>query len=78
LIRRHRAHGELAFDRCYSPHPVGLPELVRVAGARWSVEETVQASKGLTGLDEHQVRSITSIAKLLGVSPACSTTTSRT
>jgi SRSO17 transposase len=56
LIRRHRGHGELAFYRCYSPDPVGLPELVRVAGARWSVEESFQAAKGLTGLDEHQVR----------------------
>ncbi|WP_410479427.1 IS701 family transposase [Pseudonocardia sp. H11422] len=56
LIRRHPGHGELAFYRCYSPAPVGLPELVRVAGARWSVEESFQAGKGLTGLDAHQVR----------------------
>jgi SRSO17 transposase len=33
-----------------------LPELVRVAGARWTVEESFQADKGLAGLDEHQVR----------------------
>lgn len=56
LIRRHPAHGELAFYRCYSPGPVGLPELVRVAGAWWTVEEAFQAAKGLTGLDEHQLR----------------------
>ena len=56
LIRRHPGHGELAFYRCYSPVPVGLPELVRVAGARWSMEESFQAGKGLTGLDQHQVR----------------------
>jgi SRSO17 transposase len=60
LIRRHPEHGELAFYRCYSPDPVGLPELVRVAGARWSVEESFQAAKGLAGLDEHQVRRWTS------------------
>ncbi len=60
LIRRHPGHGELAFYRCYAPDPVGLPELVRVAGARWSVEESFQAAKGLTGLDEHQVRRWTS------------------
>ena len=60
LIRRHPGHGELAFYRCYSPNPVGLPELVRVAGARWSVEESFQAAKGLAGLDEHQVRRWTS------------------
>jgi SRSO17 transposase len=56
LIRRHPGSGELAYYRCYSPTPVGLPELVRVAGARWTVEETFQGGKGLTGLDEHQVR----------------------
>ena len=35
LIRRHRHTGELAFYRCYSPEPVPLRELVRVAGRRW-------------------------------------------
>jgi len=30
--------------------------LVRVAGQRWRVEESFQAAKGLTGLDQHQVR----------------------
>jgi SRSO17 transposase len=56
LVRRHRDTGELAFYRCYSPEPVPLRELVRVAGRRWTVEESFQASKGLAGLDEHQVR----------------------
>jgi hypothetical protein len=37
-----------------------MSELVRVAGRRWTVEETFQAGKGLTGLDEHQVRRWTS------------------
>lgn len=32
-----------------------LRELVRVAGRRWTVEESFQTGKGLTGLDEHQV-----------------------
>ena len=31
-----------------------------VAGRRWTVEENFQAGKGLTGLDEHQVRRWTS------------------
>jgi hypothetical protein len=44
------------FYRCYSPQPVPLRELVRVAGRRWTVEESFQAGKGLAGLDEHQVR----------------------
>jgi SRSO17 transposase len=56
LVRRHRDSGELAFYRCYSPHPVPLREPVRVAGRRWTVEESFQAGKGLAGLDEHQVR----------------------
>ena len=60
LIRRHRRTGELAFYRCYSPALVPLRELVRVAGRRWTVEESFQAAKGLAGLDEHQVRRWTS------------------
>lgn len=56
LIRRNHSTGELAYYRCYAPGPVPLRELVRVAGRRWTVEESFQASKGLTGLDQHQVR----------------------
>jgi SRSO17 transposase len=56
LVRRHRNTGELAFYRCYAPEVVPLRELVRVAGRRWTVEESFQAGKGLAGLDEHQVR----------------------
>jgi hypothetical protein len=39
---------------------VPLTELVRVAGTRWRIEESFQATKTLTGLDEHQVRRWTS------------------
>jgi hypothetical protein len=60
LVRRHRDTGELAFYRCYSPNLVPLRELVRVAGRRWTVEESFQTCKGLAGLDEHQVRRWTS------------------
>ncbi|GHG90370.1 hypothetical protein GCM10017674_18070 [Streptomyces gardneri] len=60
LVRRNRRSGELAFYRCFSPHSVPLSDLVRVAGRRWTVEETFQAGKGLAGLDEHQVRRWTS------------------
>jgi len=56
LIRRNRRTRELAFYRCYSPRHVPLPLLVKVAGIRWTTEENFQAGKGLTGLDEHQVR----------------------
>jgi hypothetical protein len=60
LVRRNRRSGGLAFYRCFSPRSVPLSELVRVAGRRWTVEETFQAGKGLAGLDEHQVRRWTS------------------
>ncbi|HWD03235.1 MAG TPA: IS701 family transposase [Amycolatopsis sp.] len=60
LMRRNRRTGETAFYRCYSPRRVSLAELVRVAGRRWTIEETFQTGKGLTGLDQHQVRTWTS------------------
>jgi len=60
LIRRTDATGELAYLRCYSPRPISLAALVRVAGQRWRIEESFQAAKGLTGLDQHQVRRWTS------------------
>jgi SRSO17 transposase len=56
LVRRSRRTGELAFYRCYHPTPVRLSQLVAIAGRRWTVEESFQSSKGLAGLDEHQVR----------------------
>lgn len=56
LLRRNNATGELAYYRCYSPRPVPTTTLVAVAGRRWTVEESFQASKGLTGLDQHQLR----------------------
>ncbi|MET9830061.1 transposase [Streptomyces sp. NPDC006385] len=40
LIRRNRTTGELAYYRCFSPHPVPIGTLVRVAGMRWRIEET--------------------------------------
>ena len=55
LIRRRISDGELAFYRCWSPHPVPLRVLVRVAGTRWNVETCFQTSKTI-GLDEPQVR----------------------
>ena len=60
LLRRNDKTGELAYYRCYSPDPVTLADYVRVAGRRWKVEESFQTGKGLTGLDEHQVRTWTS------------------
>ncbi|PXY16652.1 hypothetical protein BA062_25160, partial [Prauserella flavalba] len=60
LMRRNRRTGETAFYRCYSPRRVSLAKLARVAGRRWTIEETFQTGKELTGLDEHQVRTWTS------------------
>jgi SRSO17 transposase len=56
LIRRNRSTGELAFYRCWSPEPVALQQLVAVAGRRWSIEESFQATKTGLGLDQHQHR----------------------
>jgi SRSO17 transposase len=55
LIRRRISDGELAFYRCWSPRPVPLRVLVRVAGTRWRVETCFQTGKTI-GLDEPQVR----------------------
>jgi SRSO17 transposase len=56
LARRSISDGELAYYRCWSPRPVTLATLVRVAGTRWCVEECFQTAKGEVGLDQHQVR----------------------
>ena len=56
LIRRSLTDGKLAFYRCWSPRPVSLPTLARVAGARWRIETCFQTGKNAVGLDEHQVR----------------------
>jgi len=60
LLRRNRKTAEYAFYRAYSPTSVPLKTLVRVAGRRWTVEESFAASKELAALDEHQVRTWTS------------------
>jgi len=60
LVRRRIRDGELAFYRCWSPKPVNLANLVRVAGTRWCIEECFRAGKDEVGLDQHQVRKWTS------------------
>ena len=47
---------DLAFFYCHAPALVSLSILIKVAGKPWPTEENFQAAKGLTGLDEHQVR----------------------
>ena len=56
LIRCQPNTGELAFYRAYSPAPVPLADLVRVAATRWTIEESFQSGKELAALDEHQLR----------------------
>ncbi|MGI5451276.1 IS701 family transposase [Streptomyces sp. CA-243310] len=41
---------------CFGPTGTRLKDLVRVAGARWAVEECFQAAKQECGLDDYQVR----------------------
>jgi SRSO17 transposase len=56
LVRRRIGDGEHAYFWCHSPDPAPLPELVRVAGSRWAIEECFQAAKNEAGLDHYQVR----------------------
>jgi len=62
LVRRQTQPGpgkqrrELAFYRCAGPTTTPLRELIRVAGARWAIEECFQTTKNEAGLDQYQVR----------------------
>jgi SRSO17 transposase len=62
LVRRQTEPGpgktyrELAFYRCAAPAATPLRELIRVAGARWAIEECFQTAKNEAGLDHYQVR----------------------
>lgn len=47
--------GYIVFVRAHTT----LRELVRVAGTRWTVEESIQTAKGEVGLDHYEVRSFT-------------------
>jgi SRSO17 transposase len=47
---------ELAFYRCAGPAATPVPELIRVAAARWAIEECFQTAKNEAGLDHYQVR----------------------
>jgi len=57
LVRRSLSDPtDLAYYLCHGPERTPLHELVRVAGARWAIEETFQTAKGQVGLDQYQVR----------------------
>jgi SRSO17 transposase len=47
---------EVAYFACGGPPATTLDDLVRVAGARWAVEDLFELAKGDCGLDEYEVR----------------------
>ncbi|WP_114149492.1 transposase [Glycomyces xiaoerkulensis] len=47
---------DIAYHLCFHPDSVEQEEVVRVAGARWAIEECFQAAKNECGLDHYQVR----------------------
>lgn len=47
---------DIAYYLCFHPDNVEREEIVRIAGARWAIEECFQAAKGECGLDHYQVR----------------------
>jgi SRSO17 transposase len=58
LVRRHPEHpDELAYYLVYAPTGTPLAEIVRVAGARWTIDDLVKLAKGQVGLDHYEVRS---------------------
>jgi SRSO17 transposase len=57
LVRRSIAKlDELAYYVCFGPAEATLEELVRVAGMRWTIEESFEEAKGEVGLDQYEVR----------------------
>jgi len=57
LVRRPLdAPEDCAYFRAYGPVATTAEELVRVAGARWAVEEALAQAKGDVGLDQYEVR----------------------
>jgi SRSO17 transposase len=56
LTRNSKGEHELAYYLCCAPAGTADDDLIRVAGARWAVEECFQTAKNETGLDQYQVR----------------------
>jgi SRSO17 transposase len=58
LVRRHPERPEeVAYYLVYAREGTPLAELVRVAGARWSIDDLFKLAKGQVGLDQYEVRS---------------------
>lgn len=47
---------EIAYYMVFGKKGTTLREMVRVAGMRWMVEETIETAKGEVGLDQYEVR----------------------
>ncbi|MFE3074424.1 IS701 family transposase [Streptomyces sp. NPDC059247] len=57
LARRSiRRPDEIAYYLAYAPLETTAHQLVRIAGARWAIEECFQAAKNECGLDQYEVR----------------------
>jgi SRSO17 transposase len=60
LVRRSISEpAELRAYVVFAPQATTLDEVVRVAGARWTIESSFEAAKGEVGLDHYEVRSWT-------------------
>jgi SRSO17 transposase len=59
LRRRMTDPTEVTAYIAYAPATTSLAEMVRVAGMRWTGEESLQTAKGEVGLDHYEVRSWT-------------------
>jgi SRSO17 transposase len=58
LVRRHPERpDELAYYLVYAPVDTPLEEVVRAAGARWTIDDMFKLAKGQVGLDHYEVRS---------------------
>jgi SRSO17 transposase len=58
LVRRHPERTEeVAFYLVYAPAATPLEEIVRAAGARWTIDDLFKLAKGQVGLDHYEVRS---------------------
>lgn len=58
LVRRHPERlEEVAFYLVYAPEDTPVADVVRVAGARWSIDDLFKLAKGQVGLDHYEVRS---------------------
>jgi SRSO17 transposase len=58
LVRRHPERtDEVAFYLVSCPDGTPLGEVVRAAGARWTIEDTFKLGKGQVGLDHYETRS---------------------